>query len=435
MSTCAALTTHWSRLGKGRCTALMSRWPSLPNKSRRSGERRNTSPHASTAVRIWLSASRRPTKSQSTPVVRPWCLSRRDTCIRLWLKPSTRSFVTWRPSIKREWHWSVLAPSRRPSRPTVPNQWRTMFCSLAAASRLRPIRIGSRVITCLLIHLDPQGIVMRLDEARLIAVNATRTTTAKLVNCGPEDAWRREMERQQAEAWFPGALTPQRLPAPDFSMKSSKRAEPPGKPVSQVDARTRETKPSAERQFAGSSAAQAAWHRQDAPTLVFRPSAAGGSPAHGVAGIGTGTGSPPRVAEAQVVPVLPPHHAPFTVRDLTWALNVSKPTSQVLVHPSDAPALARSAPTDESDFAVRVHVEGDARASTVWLGVDADALAQLPAIAQTVARWLARQGYGPTTWVCNGQLLQQPLEMPPRSSSSAAVPKTNLVDSVPGEPV
>jgi hypothetical protein len=70
---------------------------------------------------------------------------------------------------------------------------------------------------------------------------------------------------------------------------------------------------------------------------------------------------------------------------------------------SAAPEDRASAAPRAGRLPVRVHVEGDESQSTVWLGVDAAALAQLPGLATAVRRWLMNAGYGTPSWICNGQ--------------------------------
>jgi hypothetical protein len=100
--------------------------------------------------------------------------------------------------------------------------------------------------------------------------------------------------------------------------------------------------------------------------------------------------------------------ATHAVRDVAQQLTVAtgEPATAEAEHAEDR-AVARQPASDRfsAQQPIRVHVEGDAERATVWLGMDASASLDIPAVTRAIALWLSRAGYGQPTWICNGQAL------------------------------
>lgn len=58
---------------------------------------------------------------------------------------------------------------------------------------------------------------------------------------------------------------------------------------------------------------------------------------------------------------------------------------------------------------VRLHVEPAGTGATVWLGIDVGAELQLPDIVRSLAGWLGGAGYRTVNWVCNGRAINAPV--------------------------
>jgi hypothetical protein len=248
---------------------------------------------------------------------------------------------------------------------------------------------------------------MKLDDALQAVVPTARALPGAAATDMSPDAWRREMERQQAETWFQGPLALSdsgRLPAASSGSNAgvSSGSARPASPPARTDAHSPATrgKASASAQPNRTASERAAFddHRRSAQQV----------PARGTAVPAAGGMSNQAIADGAVLDVAANPVSPSLPRFVLasgFAANSAE---------SDAPqpperAAAKLPQSQESQAAVRVHVEGDAKAATVWLGVDASALAELPSLTQTIARWLTRQGYGAPTWICNGQTLTEPV--------------------------
>lgn len=250
------------------------------------------------------------------------------------------------------------------------------------------------------------------------AATGQRTATPTDQNGGGADlAWRREMERAQSDAWFLGVLpAPVRgqQPAAQQTAASTTRSATATHAALASD----RTSTTAEVAWRGAklqtSAARPLHHRAAvAPghsTHSSQPSAAKASErafpaADGVHGAAV-TAPGESVTQLQQSPDLalrlsslkashPAEESPFEVH--LGAPGDEAAAAEADEHTASTPRAGR--------LPVRVHVEGDDQRSTVWLGVDAAALAQLPDLAIAVRRWLTRAGYGEPTWICNGQPL------------------------------
>lgn len=246
------------------------------------------------------------------------------------------------------------------------------------------------------------------------ATGQRNATPSEQGDGGADLAWRREMERAQSDAWFLGVLptstaaqqaaakqpaAPNVRPAAaahaamggermaDKAQATGQRADPP----SSTD-RSRDRRVVAAPHSAQSSPAKAGERRFGVPVGI-----------QGAAGVTT-LGDP--VVQLQQSPDLALRlsslKASHIAEELPFEVHLGAPADEAAAaeaeqHTASAPRAGR--------LPVRVHVEGDEQRSTVWLGVDAAVLAQLPDLALAVRRWLTRAGYGEPTWICNGQPL------------------------------
>jgi hypothetical protein len=261
---------------------------------------------------------------------------------------------------------------------------------------------------------------VKLDDLAIAALMQRRAVPADNNATSPEAgsplAWRREMERAQADAWFHGALqTPQgrREQAGSRDDGPSSHRSAPADP-----------RPTAEHRHATND------RRQDGPllpahreafaavvrTLVAQP---GISPVLGattlpVAAMSSGgphLGMPAETAAPRpaVDLPLPPNTDRPSIALAALPTGPAEPEA-LEANPTEPHASGARPPAREPNterLPVRVHIEGDAQHATVWLGVDAQARAELPAVAEAIGRWLAQAGYGVPTFVCNGRVIDK----------------------------
>lgn len=239
------------------------------------------------------------------------------------------------------------------------------------------------------------------------AAAGSRASTMANEQTGAADlAWRREMERAQSEAWFLGVLP---TSAPGQHAATTPSTASAIKPTAAAPAMA------GERLAHGAQAAGSGAKGSSAVRSNERHAAAHSKPAHAahalsgdrrsVAAVGV-TAASTEVAQLQQSPDLALRLSSLTAlhaaQELPFEVHVGAPSEEAPGAAADEQAAA--APR-AGRLPVRVHVEGDEKHSTVWLGVDAAALAQLPDLAMAVRRWLTRAGYGEPTWICNGQAL------------------------------
>lgn len=135
-----------------------------------------------------------------------------------------------------------------------------------------------------------------------------------------------------------------------------------------------------------------------------------------------------------------PTHTPLVT---AWGLvSEEAPKANDTLHAPDlsgadsASPRAALAASDEHSPPVRIHVEGDARSATVWLGVDAAVRPQVLALQHAVALWLSHSGYSSLRWVCNGAPLAAPPHTAPSDPGDASVAPIRLHQQAPqGLPV
>jgi hypothetical protein len=264
-----------------------------------------------------------------------------------------------------------------------------------------------------------QRCAVKLDDLTIAALLQRRAgpadNNATQQDAGSPLAWRREMERAQADAWFHEALqTPQdrREQAGPRDQRASQRRSAPVDPHPMV-----EHHPATDDRRQGAPLLPAQRERFAAvvKTLAAQP---GVSPVPGVA-------APPIAVISSAAPRLGMQAeatAPRPAVDLPVPPNTDRPSIALaaLLEPAGPEALeanltelhtARARPPagepHTERLPVRVHIEGDAQRATVWLGVDAQAHAELPAVAEAIGRWLAQAGYGVPTFVCNGRVIDK----------------------------
>lgn len=238
---------------------------------------------------------------------------------------------------------------------------------------------------------------MKLDELSLAALLQARHGQSDNGGSSQDGAsplaWRREMEKAQADAWFHGAL---RHPQSSKGHTDPQAGKQPHRHVAMGSR-------GATGHRASIAVVQAkafeSFNAIDAPTLrhAAQPVAARSLPVAAAA-----AGAPVRVA-AQVEPTAYPieqtassiKHTPSRAPDTLTAL------------PAHEGRDGATRPSSASRLPVRVHIEGDAEHATVWLGIDAAARAELPAVTEAIGRWLAQAGYGVPTFVCNGRVIDE----------------------------
>jgi hypothetical protein len=233
--------------------------------------------------------------------------------------------------------------------------------------------------------------------------------------------WRREMERAQADSWFHGVL-PQHQELASQHGQADRRAE--GRPGANA------AEPLQGQRHVDATMRVIA----DAALSGNRPEAREASMAAGqslVNGSVAVVGQIAPGAKVFVTEVPVPDAATagrFMARPLpgTSRESDSEPFDALPGATGDASASAAE------DLPIRVHIEGDAEAATVWLGMNASVSAELAAAKDVIGRWLARTGYGPATWICNGRVIDPPRPQWPAMPFSLGddVPSASATDSV-----
>jgi hypothetical protein len=243
-------------------------------------------------------------------------------------------------------------------------------------------------------------------------------------------AWRREMERRQAEQWFLGRLPHSCVDQPNQGGASDVRPD--------ADSHTKKRQGDLASFDETEQVARHAAHRPQQENsalgkLPFKPKACLAAPTQSQAyrhitssfdghfpwsptnsfevNAGAGLGPSP-------MGVLPPKQGK-AYQDLPQEVHTS---NQAPCGPStDADRLQAA---NVSELPVRIHIEGDSSQCTVWLGVNMGAQGHLAEVTEAVARWLMRKGYGSPNWICNGQPLDSV-----QNSGPVASEKFSLLDS------
>lgn len=209
-------------------------------------------------------------------------------------------------------------------------------------------------------------------------------------------AWQREMERAQARDWFHEALPAHAVEA--AARRTGGDSIPAGRPAEAGS--TGRPRPAPSARMADEDRHVDAHEAPFAPPRSTSADAMRPRTAFGAADPRATTDASP---EALTPPAL----------GLTRAANVATPMTQQVVqahHPSSRQMTGPAAEVERriDPLPIRVHLEGDEAAVTVWLGVDAKAAGELAPLQQAIGRWLLAAGYGATTWICNGKPVPAP---------------------------
>lgn len=231
-----------------------------------------------------------------------------------------------------------------------------------------------------------------------------RTSTAGEQAGVAELAWRREMERAQSDTWFLGVLPTSASQHGALSDAASlKPAQVAmahgGQPVvpssaaglAKHQAARAGTRSNERSEETMSSHAVGEFRSQRQVSLAAASGRAAALPADGVVLLRQSTDMALRLAALT---------ASRNADEISVDVHIGAPTEDVPAADEGAAPVSTN-----SRLPVRVHVEGDGTRSTVWLGVDPAALAQLPSLTAAVRRWLTHSGYGAPTWICNGRPL------------------------------
>ncbi|HEX5682655.1 MAG TPA: hypothetical protein VFY73_01360 [Ideonella sp.] len=226
-------------------------------------------------------------------------------------------------------------------------------------------------------------------------------------------AWRREMERAQADAWFKGSLpTPDSHLANDTQQHST-RYDPAGRSRAAFDAPADHRSPdTVHADVLGTATVTASPSVKPAlqPGSLIMPTGSG-TRIEGRIGLISADSSRPtgKIMGRQQSAPEPARVNPASLSSGFGTQVDADEDAPASEGPSASPRRdAAGASDNDAQPLVRVHVEGDAERSTVWLGIDASARPSLLAITEVVSRWLARAGYGTPTWICNGQAIGDP---------------------------
>jgi len=236
----------------------------------------------------------------------------------------------------------------------------------------------------------------RLDPFLLTQTLGTQVSKPAPPAVAEPQGWRREMERAQADSWFHGVLPRHRELASQHGQADRRADGKPGANAAEplqgqrhVDATMR---PFADAALPG--------NRLEAHEAS---AAAGRLVAGGAAFVGQiATGARAFMAEMPVPDAAAASRFMAGPRPVASRESDSEPFDALPGSAGDASARAAE------DLPIRVHIEGDAEAATVWLGMNASVSAELAAAKDVIGRWLARTGYGPATWVCNGRVIDPP---------------------------
>lgn len=259
---------------------------------------------------------------------------------------------------------------------------------------------------------------MKLDDA-LGALAARPSSAAGNASAPAADtqAWRRQMERAQADAWFhgfagsraseartsAGGSTAQRgdtrpeehsAAGPAAGGVGSKRLASPHRAVGGVSGHRSDHAVAAASQLLP-AAYQAATIPFDAKPMA-EPLAQAGLPP---------TSWPTDCARTEVTMAIAATGAGHGSPRIS--LTIVEPPSTVDAEPDicGSATAACGARQESTRLPVRVHVESDKHIVTVWLGLDTQTAIHLPAVTRAVSQWLAQSGYRRARWICNGQPL------------------------------
>lgn len=232
------------------------------------------------------------------------------------------------------------------------------------------------------------------------------------VHANSELVWRREMEKAQATTWFKGVL--HKADLDEDARASSERSS-----VRPADRNTTIGSPTHAR-----SPQQSTWTH--APVAVnCSVTAASEQPGEAL----TSAPCPVGTSSTRMVDVKYDRSEVATTQlQVRGVRKESAVKGSPRLNPDiDSKSSAGSAATQhasppperEDTLPVRVHVEGDARGATVWLGINAAAQGELPALQATISRWLAQKGYGSPTWICNGRRVEE--HAPPDNQTHAPI--------------
>lgn len=233
----------------------------------------------------------------------------------------------------------------------------------------------------------------------------SRTATSEQ-DGGANLAWRREMERAQSDAWFLGTLPTPSTTRQTAALPSAATAKPVHAAVARspaghsrdgAAAKDASIEPRASHGEHPATSSTAARHASASSAQQTPPAGAG------IAAVRTMAISTESAVQLRQSPDLALRLTALTTPrgalEVPVEVHIGAPAEEP---PATAEDRSTAAPR-AGRLPVRVHVEGDAMQSTVWLGVDAAALAQLPGLAAAVRRWLMNAGYGTPSWICNGQ--------------------------------
>lgn len=196
-------------------------------------------------------------------------------------------------------------------------------------------------------------------------------------------AWAREMERAQSDAWFKGQSVQPRAAATSSSeggpQRDTLRAE------------------AATAKLARSSVAPAA--RKAAPSHDS-PALARGDIREAVAPVHVApasTSRPPRPAPFLAAPVMAPSFA------MTGTVACLRHREDAYLGPANA---SRALPLDPPELLpARLHAEWQGDALRIWLGLDSALAEDSGHVVAFVTNWLRRQGLRASSIVCNGRTL------------------------------
>lgn len=261
-------------------------------------------------------------------------------------------------------------------------------------------------------------------EMQSLAHGATAGRSTVSTGTQPADAWRREMERVQAEAWFKGQL-PQRhagfqgsTAAPQAGTK-----EGPSLPITDMPDRGRvPPAPLAE----SSNGAPAATRSEPVKLAVSDGKTAASSVAALTMARASDSGMARQQPEATQV-TAKQRPAVQTVALRTTPAHALTDAAPGNVHTHEAKSVVQDATPLAASHKpappVRVHIETAGGDATVWLGVDGTGLALVPQVVRDIASRLANLGYGAPRWVCNGQpYAEAPAAAPQRRDETERAP-------------
>jgi hypothetical protein len=297
---------------------------------------------------------------------------------------------------------------------------------------------------------------MKLDDAMsALAAGAPAAAGSPGAPMPDAQAWRREMERAQADTWFHRFVGDQASHSPtrtaaSVDKKDNGNPQPEVREAAYASGASRTGAPTAAPYRAPLQPLGSA----PVPLVMTGP---GLPAAYQTAAAPTNAVAPARptaltlwtlpsasAADAALIEVTAASHAPMQADGGAAEVAVtpadpSLPADAPATWAAATPAKARTARQESTRLPVRVHVEGNHRHATVWLGLDAQAAVDLPAVTRAISQWLAQAGYGKPAWICNGQALD-PSELAPMDASQSERPSRKaatpfpFIDPAQGEP-